>query len=152
MTSLCCSVDLDYIWKTTVLSLNVACGVKVYMIKWLQIGVILFNRHACACLFSRLIVTALDCLLTELNYRQFRAQIDVGEDPKNVSSYQRCGEINDEKGLTFYAKCDQPQSGRYVHLQGGFVYLHDDYLILCEVHIYGYLYRGECSVTRKCRH
>ena len=85
-------------------------------------------------------------------YHQFYARVDVGNNPTNDSDslYQPCYNIDGEFMFTYFRNCVQPLTGRYVQLQGqpnsGPIITGN--FILCEVQIYGYLYRGKAHVEK----
>ena len=70
-------------------------------------------------------------------------RITVGNDGNDVSSYKLCHVIRGEGAkATNHVTCDDPVVGRFVRFQrfrGGWMIYE---LTICEVQVYGYLYRG----------
>ena len=94
--------------------------------------------------------SAVEYVSGHISDRMAYIDITIGRMGDDVSSFQLCNRINGEGDAdTVHAVCVSPTVGRFVRLQRLENARDSDLMTLCEVQVYGYLFRG--MVYHTCR-
>ena len=100
--------------------------------------------------FINNINSAVEYVSGHISDRMAYIDITIGSIGDDVSSFQLCTRINGEgDDDTVHAVCVSPTVGRLVRLQRLENARDSDLMTLCEVQVYGYLFRG--MVYHTCR-